>query len=135
MSEMDNAKGIFEKSSADQNDQHEFKIFQSYALKYKNIEALVNNGVVITSCEIAGKTYPIFIRLVNDFSPLVLGQDFFSQCGWSHTPGGNIQTQEGEILVDQENYGGRSIDVKLCEQVHQAEEIGKEKRKDQENSK
>ncbi len=35
MSEMDNAKGIFEKSSADQNDQHDFKIFQSYALKYK----------------------------------------------------------------------------------------------------
>jgi hypothetical protein len=35
MSEMDNAKGIFEKSSADQNDKHEFKIFQSYALKYK----------------------------------------------------------------------------------------------------
>ena len=34
MSEMDNAKGIFEKSSADQNDKHEFKIFQSYALKY-----------------------------------------------------------------------------------------------------
>ena len=36
MSEMDNAKEIFEKSSADQNDEHEFKIFQSYALKYKN---------------------------------------------------------------------------------------------------
>ena len=36
MSEMDNAKGIFEKSSADQNDEHKFKIFQSYALKYKN---------------------------------------------------------------------------------------------------
>ena len=35
MSEMDNAKGIFEKSSADQNDKHEFKIFQSYAQKYK----------------------------------------------------------------------------------------------------
>ena len=35
MSEMDNAKGIFEKSSSDQNDKHEFKIFQSYALKYK----------------------------------------------------------------------------------------------------
>jgi len=34
MFEMDNAKGIFEKSSADQNDKHEFKIFQSYALKY-----------------------------------------------------------------------------------------------------
>jgi len=34
ISEMDNAKGIFEKSSADQNDKHEFKIFQSYALKY-----------------------------------------------------------------------------------------------------
>jgi hypothetical protein len=39
MSEMDNAKGIFEKSSADQNDEHEFKIFQSYALKYKMDES------------------------------------------------------------------------------------------------
>jgi len=35
MFEMENAKEIFEKSSADQNDKHEFKIFQSYALKYK----------------------------------------------------------------------------------------------------
>ena len=38
MSEMDNAKGIFQKSSADKKDEHEFKIFQSYALKYKNCE-------------------------------------------------------------------------------------------------
>ena len=38
---------------------------------------MINNGIVITSLEIAGKVYPIYIRLVNDFSPLVLGQDFF----------------------------------------------------------
>jgi hypothetical protein len=32
-------------------------------------------------------------------------------------------------LVNQEDYEGRSIDVKLVEQVHQAEEIGKEQKK------
>ena len=35
MSETDNAKRIFEISSAEKFDEHEFKIFQSNALKYK----------------------------------------------------------------------------------------------------
>jgi len=96
--------------------------------KHKNIEAMINSGIVLTSIEIANNIYPIHIRLVNDFTPLILGQDFFSHFSWTHRPGENIKTPMGEILVDQETYEGRSIDVKLCEQVHQAEEIGKERK-------
>jgi hypothetical protein len=59
---------------------------------------------------------------------LILGQDFFSHFSWTHRPGENIKTPNGEILVDQETHEGQSIDVKLCEQVHQAEEIGKERK-------
>jgi hypothetical protein len=72
--------------------------------------------------------------------PVDLGNDVFflniflfewlhtSQFSWTHRPGENIKIPKGEILVDQESYEGRSIDVKLCEQVHQAEEIGKERK-------
>jgi len=99
--------------------------------KHKNVETMLSNGIVLTSIEIADKSYPIYIRLVCDFSPLVLGQDFFSQFSWTHKPGENIKTPRGEILVDQESYEGRSIDVKLCEQVHQAK---KEKGEKENNS-
>jgi hypothetical protein len=70
--------------------------------KHKQVETMLNNGIVLTSIEIADKTYPIYIKLVCDFSPLVLGQDFFSQFSWTHRPGENIKTPMGEILVDQE---------------------------------
>jgi len=103
--------------------------FGIWKSKNKNIETLINNGIVMTSLSIAGKVYPVYIRLICDFSPLILGQDFFSQFKWSHSPGENIKIPGGEIIVDQTNYEGRSIDVKLVQQVFQAEEIGKEKKK------
>jgi len=52
--------------------------FGIWKSKHKNVETMINNGIVLTSLEIADKTYPIYIRLVYDFSPLILGQDFFS---------------------------------------------------------
>jgi hypothetical protein len=58
-----------------------------------------------------------------------LGRDFFIQFKWSHSPGKNIKAPGGEIIEDQTNYEGRSIDTKLAQQVFQAEEIGKEKKK------
>jgi len=103
--------------------------FGIWKSKNKNIETMINNGVVMTSLSIAGKTYPVYIRLICDFSPLVLGQDFFTQFKWSHNPGENIKTPMGEIIVDQDNYEGKSIDVKLVQQVFRAEEIGREKKK------
>jgi len=102
--------------------------FGIWKSKNKKFETMINNGIVITSLEIAGKIYPVYIRLINDFSPLVLGQDFFSHYNWSHIPGENIKIPGGEIMVDQETHGGRSIDVKLSEQIFQAEEIGKDKK-------
>jgi len=103
--------------------------------KHKNINAMINNGAVLTSIEIANNIYPIHMRLVNDFTPLILGQDFFTQNSWTHRAGENIKTPTGDILVDHEMNEGRSIDVKLCEQVHQAEEIGKENGKDKKGEK
>ena len=55
--------------------------------KHKNTETMINNGIVLTSLEIADKTYPIYIRLECDFSPLILGQDFFPHFSWTHRPG------------------------------------------------
>ena len=91
--------------------------------KNKNTAIILNNGGIFTSIVIAGKTYPIYMKLrENGFFPLVLGQDFFDCYKWSYIPGENIKTPFGEMYVEEEQSGGRAIDVNLCEQVYQAEQ-------------
>jgi len=63
----------------------------------------------------------------NGFFPLVLGQDFFDCYKWSYIPGENIKTPFGEMYVEEEQSGGRAIDVNLCEQVYQANQELKKK--------
>ena len=96
--------------------------------KNKNTAIIMNNNTIVTSIVIAGKTYPLYMRLREDgFFPLVLGQDFFQCFNWSYKPGENIKTPFGEIQVENEKSGGNAIDVNLCEQIYQAEQELKKK--------
>jgi len=50
--------------------------------KNKDTEVLFNNGSALTSVKIGGRLYPVFFKLTDDFSPMMLGQEFFRHHNW-----------------------------------------------------
>ena len=91
--------------------------------KNRNSQTIMNNRTVLTLVKIGGRVYPFFIKITEDFSPLILGNDFFQANNWTVDENRNIDTPYGKLLT----VGGDQIDNDLAESVYAANEISASK--------
>jgi len=87
--------------------------------KNKNSQLIMNNGIAHTSVKIGGRTYSAFFLITGDFSPLILGKDFFQANKWSVNKENNIETPYCKIQTVEEE----QIDTELTERVFTTNEV------------
>jgi len=84
-----------------------------------------NNGSALTSVKIAGRLYPVFFKVVDDFSPMTLGQEFFSYNNWIVNIDG-IDTPYGRLYLHQDT---NRLDTDLADKIFTVETVFNKKQK------
>jgi len=103
--------------------------FSKWKLLNKETQTVIHGNKILTSIKIGGRIYPTFFELKYNFSPFVIGKDFFSTHGWIPTAENNFITPHGIINMKERQLDNPTaldtplLDLDLAEKVFQAEEI------------
>jgi len=96
--------------------------FSKWKDRNLNSQTTVQGNKVHTCIKLGGKYYPIILELINHFSPIVIGSEFMKIHKWEIVEDG-ISTPHGKLVMTESKIENPRIDVKLSEQVYQANEI------------
>jgi len=108
--------------------------FSKWKSLNKEIQTVPHGNKILTSIKIGGRTYPTFFELKYNFSPFVLGKDFFAAHNWIITAENNFITPHGIISMQENKLDNPTVldtpllDLDLAERVFQAEKIQGSKR-------
>ena len=84
---------------------------------------LTYDGKLLTTLSLVGSHYPLFANLTQDFSPLILGKDFFDAYRWQYSNEGFIITPQGKFFTSLTPEGLHQINTQLLEDVLKCEEV------------
>jgi len=87
------------------------------------LQGILNNRVLLTTLTLGGSHYPLFANITQDFSPLILGKDFFSAYNWQYSNEGVILTPQGKLFTSLTPEGLHQINTQLLEDVLKCEEV------------
>ena len=89
----------------------------------RNLKYAICNGVLLTTISVGGNHYPIFATIIHDFSPLLLGADFFQTYDWHLSDLGVINTLDGDIQLLENEHGYHQINTQLAEDIYKCNEL------------
>ena len=100
----------------------------SYFLtKWRNanskLQGLINNDTLLTTISLGWSHYPMYANITQEFSPLILGKDFFHAYDWQCSNEGFISTPQGNINTSRTPKGLHQINTQLLENVLKCEEV------------
>ncbi len=87
------------------------------------LQGVFNHGVLLTTLSLGGRHYPLFASITQDFSPLILGTDFFQAFDWQFSEEGFITTSQGKIQTLQHPGGLHQINTQMVEDVLKCNEV------------
>jgi hypothetical protein len=87
------------------------------------LQGVLSYGKLLTTLSLAGNHYPLFANITQDFSPLILGKDFFDAYRWQYSNEGFIITPQGKLFTSLTPEGLHQIDTQLLEDVLRCEEV------------
>jgi transposase InsO family protein len=89
----------------------------------KASEVIFKDGSALTSVKIGGRLYPVFFKIIDDFSPMTLGREFFIVHSWVLYEK-YIDTPYGKLYTNPDSF---SLDTDLADKVFTVESETKSK--------